>query len=112
MNFEEYEEGVKQTLKVSRKPVEDGLLVYLALGLNGEAGEVAEKIKKMVRDEEGVLSDEKKELLKLELGDVLWYITMLSKEVGSSLEEIAHLNNKKLLSREVRGKIKGTGDTR
>ena len=112
MNFEEYEEGAKSTLNVSRKPITNGLLIYLALGLNGEAGEVAEKIKKAVRDEDGILSDEKKDLLKLELGDVLWYVTMLSKEIGSSLQEIASLNNKKLLSRQERGKISGEGDGR
>lgn len=89
-------------------------LSYLALGLNGEAGEVAEKIKKMIRDyddlEEAI--EERREVLMLELGDVLWYISQMCVELGVSFEEVATANIDKLRSRYARNKIKGSGDDR
>ncbi len=82
-------------------------MAYLALGLTGEAGEVAEKIKKSIRD--GVLNEE--EVAK-ELGDVLWYLSNLSLSIGYTLEEVAVLNIKKLEDRKKRNKLKGSGDNR
>ncbi len=87
-------------------------LAYPALGLAGEAGEVAEKIKKLIRDKNGVLTEEVREELAKELGDVLWYVAQLSTELGVSLERVATQNIAKLLSRKVRGKIGGSGDNR
>lgn len=81
---------------------------YLVLGLVGEAGEVAEKTKKVLRD--GTPMD--RELLKLELGDVLWYLTRLCDEYGFTLREVAQANADKLDSRRVRGVLGGSGDTR
>lgn len=82
------------------------------LGLVGESGEVAEKFKKLLRDKKGEISDaDRQEILK-ELGDVLWYINSLSHLLGSSLEEVAIMNNQKLASRAVRQKIHGSGDNR
>jgi NTP pyrophosphatase (non-canonical NTP hydrolase) len=87
-------------------------LLYPTLGLCGEAGEVAEKIKKMVRDEGGVLSAERRDALAKELGDVLWYVAQLASEAGLSLDEVAEANLAKLLSRRDRGVLQGSGDDR
>ena len=86
--------------------------IYPTLGLVGEAGEVADKVKKVIRDKNGVFDKDIKESIKLELGDVLWYISQLSSELGYELEEIAVANLNKLKSRESRGKIQGSGDNR
>jgi NTP pyrophosphatase (non-canonical NTP hydrolase) len=87
-------------------------LAYPALGLCGEAGEAAEKVKKAMRDDGGVLSDERREALAAELGDVLWYVAQLATEAGLDLGEIAGHNLAKLLSRQERGVLQGSGDTR
>ena len=88
-------------------------IVYPALKLAGEAGEVAEKVGKVIRDghslDNGSLH--RFELAK-ELGDVLWYIAQISEKLGFSLNEIADINIAKLTSRMQRGKIKGDGDNR
>ena len=82
-------------------------VLYPTLGLCGEAGEVAEKVKKQVRD--GVFN--RHEVAK-ELGDVLWYLTNTCNDIGYNLEEIAAMNIEKLQSRKDRGVIKGSGDNR
>lgn len=87
-------------------------LLYPTLGLCGEAGEVAEKVKKMVRDDGGVLSDERRAALAGELGDVLWYVAQLASEAGLDLDVIARDNLNKLRSREQRGALQGSGDER
>lgn len=87
-------------------------LLYPTLGLCGEAGEVAEKVKKMVRDDGGVLSDARREALSKELGDVLWYVAQLATEAELDLGEIADANLAKLLSRRDRGVLTGSGDDR
>jgi NTP pyrophosphatase (non-canonical NTP hydrolase) len=87
-------------------------MTYPALGLCGEAGEVAEKVKKTLRDDAGVLSDERREALARELGDVLWYLAQLATEAGLDLETIAEDNLAKLLSRQERGVLRGSGDDR
>ncbi len=87
-------------------------LLYPTLGLCGEAGEVAEKIKKMVRDDAGVLSPERRADLAKELGDVLWYVAQLATEAGLDLGEIAAGNLDKLLSRRDRDVLRGSGDDR
>ena len=86
--------------------------IYPTLGLVGEAGEVADKVKKILRDKNGLFDEESKGEIKLELGDVLWYISQLSSELGYELEEVAEANLKKLRSRKNRGKIQGSGDDR
>lgn len=87
-------------------------LTYPALGLCGEAGECAEKVKKAIRDDGGVLSDERRAALAAELGDVLWYVAQLATEAGLDLDEIAGDNLAKLLSRRDRGVLQGSGDAR
>lgn len=116
MNFNEYQEEAHKTAvyeKGNRK--ED--LVYLALGISGEAGEIANKIKKMLRGDYGqgditfakVISNI--EVLG-ELGDILWYLSEMARHIGVSLNEVAIYNLDKLKSREGRGTIKGEGDDR
>ncbi len=89
-----------------------GGFVYPALGLCGESGEVAEKLKKVIRDSDGVLTNEVIDDLEKELGDVLWYIAQLCTELGLSLESVAVKNLRKLKSRQDRGKLQGSGDNR
>jgi NTP pyrophosphatase (non-canonical NTP hydrolase) len=87
-------------------------LVYPTLGLAGEAGEVAEKVKKLLRDDGGVMSQERRAALAGELGDVLWYVAQVATEAGLDLDEIAQANLDKLLSRQRRGVLSGSGDSR
>ena len=87
-------------------------LLYPTLGLCGEAGEVAEKVKKMVRDDGGVLSAQRRAALSKELGDVLWYLAQLATEAELDLEAIAQDNLDKLLSRQRRSVLHGSGDDR
>lgn len=87
-------------------------LLYPTLGLCGEAGEVAEKIKKMVRDDGGELSAERRDALAKELGDVLWYLAQIATEADLDLGDIAGANLEKLLSRQRRSVLTGSGDDR
>lgn len=109
MTFKQYQ---SKSRKTALYPNLGNNFIYPTLGLNGEAGEVAEKIKKVLRDENGVVSKEKREEIEKELGDVMWYIAQLASELNLSLENIAKKNLTKLLSRKKRGKIKGSGDNR
>lgn len=90
----------------------DQAIPYCVLGLTSEAGEVAGKWKKVIRDEGGVLTDAKAEVIASELGDVLWYVACLAFELGFSLAELADQNIAKLNDRQSRGVIGGSGDTR
>lgn len=93
-------------------------VIYPALGLANEAGEVLGKIKKLIRDNDvdfkgnSTIPAHKKQELGDELGDVLWYVAALSKDLGLDLNTVAHMNHVKLLSRQERGVIKGSGDKR
>jgi len=88
-------------------------LEYLALGLTSEAGEVAGKVKKLIRDGADIEDYELKKIaIASEVGDVLWYCAMLAKEVGVPLNDIMKENLKKLHGRKVRGTLHGSGDNR
>lgn len=87
-------------------------IIYPALGLCGESGEVADKVKKVMRDNNQEFTDEKKLEIAKEIGDVLWYCATLSNDLGYSLENIAEMNYQKLHSRQLRGKLGGSGDNR
>lgn len=95
----------------AKYPAHTGL-VYTVLGMASEAGEVAGKLKKAIRDEGGEISPERREQLLSEVGDVLWYVAMVAMELGSSLSAVAEANLDKLLDRDTRGVIGGDGDTR
>lgn len=82
------------------------------LGLVGEAGETADKIKKVLRDKDGAFSDEDKELIVKELGDTLWYIASIARYLGVPLSEVADRNIAKLEDRWQRNQIHGEGDKR
>lgn len=86
--------------------------LYYVLGCCDEAGELAGKVKKLYRDHDGILTDEYRLLILKEIGDQLWYMSRLARKLGTSLSEIAHLNNEKLLGRLERGTIHGDGDNR
>jgi|TARA_R100000750_G_C2322865_1_gene86983 NTP pyrophosphatase (non-canonical NTP hydrolase) len=88
-------------------------ILYTVLGLTGEAGELANKIKKILRKDESILPGlEVQEALAYELGDVLWYVNAVADEIGFTLDEIAKMNLEKLESRKEREVIKGDGDSR
>jgi NTP pyrophosphatase (non-canonical NTP hydrolase) len=106
MTFDEYQ---KESRKTAKYPNIGSNFVYPTLGL---AGEVAEKIKKVLRDKGGVIDEATRREIRKELGDVLWYLTQIGAELGMTLEDIANENIKKLSSRLERGKLNGSGDNR
>ena len=108
LSFDEFQTNVLSTCIY---PKEIGLM-YTTLGLAGEAGEIANKVKKVLRDDKGVLSDDKRLAIIDELGDVLFYVGALASELGVSLEDVAKSNNLKLASRKARGTLQGSGDKR
>ena len=107
-SFDDYQQSASTTAKY---PPERGL-EYCALGLASEAGEVAGKLKKAIRDEGGVISDERKAQLISELGDVLWYAAMFALELDVPLSRVVEENLAKLSDRSARGVIWGDGDKR
>lgn len=107
-HMDDYQRLASTTAKY---PSESGLL-YTVLGMASEAGEVAGKLKKAIRDEGGVISPERREQLLSEVGDVLWYVAMVAMELDASLSSVAEGNLDKLLDRKTRGVIGGDGDTR
>ena len=109
MNFETYQINARKT---AIYPSLGSNYVYPTLGLVGESGEVAEKVKKVIRDKNGVFDQETLIGLRKELGDVLWYLANLCSELNFSLEDIALENLNKLEKRSLEGKIKGSGDNR
>lgn len=90
----------------------DHPIVYPTLGLTNEAGEVAGKVKKIFRDQGGIVTDEHRAALTLELGDVLWYLAELCTQLDISLEDVAAANIEKLRGRTARGTLSGDGDDR
>lgn len=109
MSFSDYQ--VKSRRTAAYPPIGHPV-IYPALGLVNEAGEVAGKIKKVFRDKGGEINEETRQALKAELGDVLWYLAQVATELDLSLEEIAEHNIAKLYDRLERGTIRGEGDNR
>ena len=107
-DFEEYQ---KQTAKTAVFPA-DNALEYLSFGLIGEAGELANKFKKIYRDDNGKLTDERLDAIKLEIGDILWYISELSTFLKFDLSQIALDNLTKLRVRQSKNALHGDGDNR
>lgn len=108
MNFQEYS---LESRKVLLYPKEVAPL-YLALGLNGEAGELGEKVKKVYRDKQGKFDQESiKEIMK-EAGDTLWYLNSICEELGFTLERVAEMNIEKLEDRIKRSVLQSSGDNR
>lgn len=87
-------------------------IIYPALGMTGEAGEVADKVKKVIRDNGKEFTEDKKREIAKEVGDVMWYCATLANDLGYTLEEIGIMNIEKLKSRKKRGVIGGSGDNR
>src|SRR5690606_17230583 len=115
MTFDEYQ---KQTVtfelmtRAQDMKAHEPAMVAKLLGLVGEAGEVAEKFKKIVRDREGVITDNDKKDIAKELGDVLWYVSVVADYLGIALEEVAAGNLEKLTGRKLRNVQQGSGDNR
>lgn len=110
MNFNEYQKLALTTAHTNGDSFKD--LLHWVLGVNGEAGEIAEKFKKIIRDKNGEISDADKQELAKEIGDVLWYLAVLANDLGFSFEDIAQQNIEKLQSRKERGVLGGSGDNR
>ena len=112
MNTEKFDAYQLQSRKTWHVIPMNHPIVYPTMGLLNEAGEVAGKIKKIFRDHEGKISEDDRQSLKKELGDVLWYLTQICTELGLSLEEVAEANLVKLFDRMDRDAIRGNGDER
>jgi NTP pyrophosphatase (non-canonical NTP hydrolase) len=108
MELSEYQRLSRRTAQYPRS----AWLAYPALGLAGEAGEVAEHAKKAIRDDDGEVTPERRLAITKELGDVLWYVAQIASELDLDLDEIAQTNLEKLLSRQSRGVLSGSGDDR
>lgn len=109
MTFNEYQLKAKETAIF---PDEENRFIYATLAMMGEAGEVSEKIKKIWRDKGKVVSDQDREEIKKELGDVLWYMSQLAAELKIDFDDVATSNIDKLQSRLQRNVLHGAGDNR
>lgn len=108
MSFKDYEDIAMLSVIYNGKDA----IIYPAIGLGNEAGEVLGKIKKVLRDKDGVWDEESRLATLDECGDVLWYLASLVKDLGSNLSDVADMNIKKLLDRRKRNVIGGSGDKR
>jgi len=108
MNLNDYQQAALSTAIYS----EDFMIIYPAFGLASEAGEVAGKVKKVLRDNAGYFTKEKSIDIMHELGDVLWYVSAVARDLGFTLEEVAEANITKLADRAERDKLQGSGDQR
>jgi NTP pyrophosphatase (non-canonical NTP hydrolase) len=114
MNFNDYQKKALSTdvFDASQRDISSQAFFAKLLGLVGETGEVADKFKKIYRDNNGIMSAEQLKEMEKELGDVLWYVSTVAAYLGLSLDGIAELNLQKLEDRKNRGKLSGSGDNR
>src|SRR3954454_24288443 len=105
MTFDEYQKRALTTVISSDNEFRD--LLHWVLGINGEAGEIAEKGKKIIRDKNGEVSEEDKAAMAKEVGDVLWYLAVFAHHLGVSFDDVAKQNLEKLQSRQQRGVLGG-----
>ena len=103
-----YQQVAKQTAIYPREQA----IIYPTLGLTGEAGEVANKVKKIIRDDGNKINEGLVQEISAEIGDCLWYISILADDIGIKLSDIANANLEKLANRKKKGTIHGSGDTR
>jgi NTP pyrophosphatase (non-canonical NTP hydrolase) len=108
MEFSSYQRLSKATAVYPTRSA----VAYVTLGLAGESGEVADKVKKVIRDQQGIFNPDNIESIKGEMGDVLWYLAQLATELGLDLNDIAQGNLDKLRDRQARGVLGGSGDRR
>jgi len=108
-HFDLYQDAAEST---ALYPDKGDNMYYPALGLAGEAGEVCEKIKKIMRDQKGHFTEDNVDDISKELGDVLWYVAMVAVEFNIALSSVAEANLSKLQDRMDRGVLKGSGDNR
>jgi NTP pyrophosphatase (non-canonical NTP hydrolase) len=108
MTINEYQEGARRTAIYPSSRA----IIYPTLGLTGEAGEVADKVKKVIRDNNDEFTPERRHQIALELGDVMWYAASLAHDLGYTLDDICQMNLDKLASRMQRDRIHGEGDER
>lgn len=109
MECDDYQRGAMRT---ARDPEARDEFMHLVLGLVGEAGEIAEKVKKLVRDHDSDLDRLDRDDMAAELGDVLWYTAVLAEFLGLSLDDVAQRNLDKLADRQRRDALGGSGDRR
>ncbi len=110
MTLDDYQAKALTTVIATDNEFRD--MLHWVLGINGEAGEIAEKVKKIIRDKGGKVSDQDKLDMAKEVGDVLWYLAVFAHHLGIPLETIAQQNLDKLQSRKARGVLQGSGDNR
>jgi len=108
MNFYTYQGEARKTAIYP----DDMAVVYPTLGVVGEAGEIADLVKKAIRDDGGAFTPDRDARIRKEIGDVLWYLANLATDKGWSLDQIAEENLAKLASRQARGVLGGSGDDR
>lgn len=111
LTFATYQTGASRTALYPGRD-DERLAPYPALGLAGEAGEVCEHVKKIIRDDDGHITDARRQALRKELGDVLWYVAALCSELDLDMADVAGANLAKLADRAERGVIQGSGDER
>lgn len=109
LTFDQYQKESRSTDGYAN--VGDGLLMH-CLGLTGEVGELAEKIKKVIRNQDRVFDETNLPAIEKEMGDILWYLAQIATDLGVNLGEAARKNREKLLDRQKREVIKSSGDER